>query len=91
MAQQPGFMGNQSKSTWKRGPLPFNTWGWGGVVTIINGVSSLPGFFFADFRGDHVILPHNEPNKGDGRRVELSQVLWYDNSLTLPPDEKETP
>ena len=35
---------------WKEGPLPPDTWGWGGVMPFY--LDS--GFFFADFRGDHV-------------------------------------
>lgn len=36
---------------WKQGPLPKDTWGWGGVVPVGQSGS---GFFFADFKGDRV-------------------------------------
>jgi len=60
---------------WKEGPLPPNTWGWGGVVP----VGTTNGFFFADFCGDHVkIVP-------DGRVLKPEEVAWYNNCLHLPP------
>ncbi len=67
---------------WREGPLPLDTWGWGGVVPI--GENSGTGFYFADFCGDHVMIPDGKDGKGD-LRVEPAQVARYDNSLTLPP------
>jgi hypothetical protein len=64
---------------WQRGPLPNNTWGWGGIV--LKGGDSGGGFYFADFRGNHVLIVP------DNIRVDAADVDWYDNSLTLPPVE----
>lgn len=62
---------------WKQGPLPPNTWMWGGVTTEKNSA----GFYFADFCGDHVMIER------DGlERVEAADVVMYDNSLELPPN-----
>jgi len=58
---------------WKKGPLPPNTWHWGGVVVHPGG----SGFRFADFHGDHVLLT-------DGTRVEPHEVAFYNNALTYP-------
>lgn len=60
---------------WKNGPLPPGTYGWGRVVKKGDEPN---GFFFADFKGDHVrLVPSNE-------RVEPADVGMFDNSLTLP-------
>lgn len=61
---------------WKNGPLPPDTWNWGGVVTADSG----NGFFFADFYGDHVVLC-----PGD-KVVKADEILMYSNCLTLPPN-----
>lgn len=60
---------------WQKGPLPPNTWNWGGVVP--TGTTS--GFYFADFCGDHV--------KCGDRVLKPDEVAWFDNSLELPPKE----
>lgn len=63
---------------WQKGPLPKDTYGWGGVVPVW---AKGTGFHFADFKGDHVkIVP-------SGRTVQPEEVLMYDNSLTLPPGQ----
>ncbi len=60
---------------WRCGPMPKDTWGWGGVVKVGD---SATGFYFADFCGDHVkICPGEEV-------VKSHEVAWYDNGLTLP-------
>lgn len=71
---------------WKKGPLPDKTFGWGGVVTTdlvtvdeLNSGRYLGGFQFADFRGDHAVLPMHEE-----RRIEPENVAFYNNSITLP-------
>lgn len=64
---------------WKPGPLPPDTYYWGGVVT--KEIAGTQGFYFADFRGDHVVILPARPEE----RVEAKDVLWYDNSLRLPP------
>ena len=56
---------------WKPGPLPANTWHWGGVVP--KGLKG--GFYFADFCGDHVKLVPS----GDVLKAE--DVELYDNGL----------
>lgn len=62
---------------WKDGPLPPNTYGWGGIVR----GNEAGGFEFADFCGDHVELV-------DGCVVKANDVCKYNNSLTLPPNAK---
>lgn len=61
---------------WQKGPLPAETWGWGGVVPKDQ---SGDGFYFADFQGDSV------KTCPDGRALKPDEVALYDNSLTLPP------
>ncbi len=61
---------------WKKGPLPKDTWGWGGVVP--KDAASLGGFYFADFCGDTV-----KTCPGD-RVLKADEVHEFDNSLTLP-------
>ena len=63
---------------WQRGPLPPDTFNWGGVVPKGGG----EGFYFADFMGDHVLACPGDVNQ---QRIEPVDVEWYDNSLTLPP------
>lgn len=65
-------------STWKTGPLPSDTWNWGGVV--VKGEDSAHGFRFADFCGDHVLLCPS------GKRIEAADVALYNNCLELPPN-----
>lgn len=64
---------------WKKGPLPPDTYFWGGVVVNQPGKNEEEhtGFQFANFHGDHVTLV-------DGTRVEANDVLFYNNSLTFP-------
>lgn len=61
---------------WKRGPLPKDTYGWGGITLKPHD----SGFFFADFEGDYVIIQAADGEK----RIEAKDVCQYDNSLTLP-------
>jgi hypothetical protein len=61
---------------WKKGPLPPNTWNWGGVVPVGEDVS---GFYFADFCGDHVKL-----TPGD-KVLQAHEVALFNNDLELPP------
>ena len=63
---------------WQQGPLPPNTYGWGGVSP----TDMKTGFLFADFQGDHVITP-------EGGRIEPKDIAWFDNSLTLPPNTEK--
>lgn len=68
---------------WQKGPMPPGTYNWGGVVT--KELAGKSGFYFADFRGDHVVLCPD--TNGTPKRVEAADILWFDNSLTLPPTE----
>lgn len=60
---------------WKPGPLPPETWNWGGVV---KKGDDPQGFYFADFHGDYVVLLHNN------ERLEADQVAFYNNGIKLP-------
>lgn len=70
---------------WKKGPLPPDTWYWGGVVR--EDRDPAHGFEFANFCGDHVLLPMS-----DNKRLEADKVAYYNNSLVFPvvsdPDPK---
>ena len=65
---------------WRRGPLPPNTYQWGGVVPV--GADTCGGFYFADFCGDHVKI---NPGTPDERVLKPDEVAWYDNSIELSP------
>lgn len=65
---------------WQKGPLPPNTWGWGGVVPM--GGPKF-GFYFADFCGSHVKLISGNP---PWKELSANEVAWYDNSLTVPQE-----
>ena len=65
---------------WKPGPLPKDSYFWGGVVPV--GSNPKDGFYFADFLGDHVELVGGIV---DGKRLEPNEVAWYENSIRLPP------
>lgn len=67
---------------WKTGPLPPNTWNWGGVVT--KEIADSGGFFLADFCGNHVVAHGaNGP-----MLVQAADVVLYNNSIELPPGGK---
>lgn len=68
--------------TWKRGPLPPDTYHWGGVVPVSEKLCS--GFYFADFCGDHVRVVDGSKYE-DQCILKADEVAWYDNSLELPP------
>ncbi len=63
---------------WQKGPLPANTWYWGGVMLV---GESTYGFQFASFCGDHIKL------YPDDMVVKAEDVAWYDNSLKLPLED----
>lgn len=65
--------------SWKKGPLPENTYGWGGVVPVGMGQAA-GGFYFADFCGDHVRVVDDS-----GSKLKPHEVEWYDNSITVAP------
>lgn len=65
---------------WRKGPLSRDTYNWGGIIT--EDIKNTGGFWMADFRGDHVLA---YKKADDWVRVEPKDVLWYSNSLTLPP------
>lgn len=62
---------------WQNGPLPPNTYHWGGVQ--LKGEEGRMSFHFADFRGDHVILPMEQ-----SRRVEKDEIILFNNSIHCP-------
>jgi hypothetical protein len=66
----------KKKSNWKKGPLPPDTWMWGGVVKVGDNPS---GFYFADFHGDYVTLCPG------GEIIKADQVAMWNNCLDLPP------
>jgi hypothetical protein len=66
---------------WQRGPLPEDTWGFGGVVSR----EMPPGSFdFAEFRGGYVLAIDENL-----RVIPAADVVWYDNSMHAPPEEGE--
>lgn len=67
-------------SNWKKGPLPANTYNWGGVVPV---GENIKGFYFADFSGDFVTIIVS----GQSRVLKADEVAWYNNSLDLPPQD----
>lgn len=63
---------------WRKGPLPPDTWQWGGVVLHkFDTPHGYKAFFFADFCGDHVKLQ-------DGQVVKPDEIAWWNNDITLP-------
>lgn len=64
---------------WKKGPLPKDTYNWGGVVRVGGAVE---GFFFADFCGDHVKIQGDDGKFS--KRLEADEIAYYDNCLELP-------
>lgn len=72
---------------WQKGPVPENTWQWGGVV--IKGESEL-GFYFADFCGDHVAVQRESKpgreiaGKPGWSRYGPNEIVWWNNALSLP-------
>ena len=73
--------------SWQRGPIPENTWQWGGVV--IKGESEF-GFYFADFCGTYVAV-QREPKSGreiagkpGWSRYGPNEIAWWNNTLSLP-------
>lgn len=71
----------QVESQWKKGPMPKNTWMWGAITT----TPESSGFYFADFKGDHVIIYGGSK---DGKKVLAKDITYYNNSLTLPPSKQ---
>ena len=66
---------------WKKGPLPPDTYQWGGVVPIDYEET---GFFFADFQGDKVVI-HGAAGENAFRVLKPYEVKWYNNCLDTPP------
>jgi hypothetical protein len=66
---------------WKPGPLPPDTYGWGGVVPV--GEKLGGGFYYADFKGDHVTVYPTDDSEYD---LKPDRVAQYNNAIqTLPP------
>lgn len=72
-------MTSTATAPWQRGPLPPNTWNWGGVVTV--GDKGLGGFYYAEFFGDHAVI---EGPNGD-EVVKAEDVAWYNNAIGESP------
>lgn len=70
--------------TWKKGPPPPGTYNWGGVVLVGKEPS---GFYFAEFRGDHVVI---DPHSDKEARLSPEQVAYYSDCLRLPIEEAKT-
>lgn len=64
---------------WKRGPLPEDTYGWGGIVREDRDPEH--GFEFASFVGDHVQVFRNGQLE---ERVEGYDIAYYNNDIQLP-------
>jgi hypothetical protein len=69
----------ESQCGWQQGPLPKDTYFWGGVVQA--GDDPNNGFYFADFQGDHVLITKGDGTKG---RLEPHQVGWFNNCIEHP-------
>ena len=73
-------------SGWRAGPLPPDTYWWGGVVLKsqkpINGVYT--GFFMASFCGDHVEIHDRQVDRTTPLIVQPEDIVYYNNSLQLP-------
>lgn len=68
-------MSDAANCGWRPGPLPPDTYAWGGVVAWdMDGT----GFAFADFCGDHVIMCP------EGRKLLPHEVKLFNNCLDLP-------
>ena len=64
---------------WQRGPLPPDTWNYGGVVPVGDDLHG--GLYFADFKGDHVLAIGAD--KGADRIIKAEDVAWF-NIKKLP-------
>lgn len=73
-------MAHDNECGWKAGPMPPDTYFWGGVV--LHGASPHAGFHLAEFCGDHVKLVSLDSD--ERRRVEGHEIAYYNNSLTWP-------
>jgi len=73
--------------SWKKGPMPSGTWGWGGVVPV--GLKA-QGFFFADFKGNSVVAIGAGTDGNSDRALSQDEVSFYNNSLELPPNPNAT-
>ncbi len=69
--------------SWKKGPLPKDTYFWGGVVPHEMGGEKIvgQGFFLASFCGDHAVAHVGDKNV----TLKPFEVAWYNNSIELPP------
>lgn len=77
MKMQPGL-----SSGWHKGPLPADTWNWGGVVPV--GSNPRHGFYFADFRGDHALISKSVDGVSVWERIEAADIAFFNNSLPMP-------
>ena len=77
----------KDNSLWKKGPLPEDTFQWGGVVLFEEGKPAEGGFMFADFQGDHVIVTGDDGKMS--KKVYAQEIAFYNNSLTYPFEESK--
>lgn len=74
---------SETQGAWHVGPMPADTWHYGGVV--LKGQEPSAGFRLADFKGDHVLLLDAGGSFGPkSRRVEAADIAYWNNSLTMP-------
>ena len=73
----------KKETAWKQGPLPADTYNWGGVVPASD--PKRCGFYWADFCGDHVKM-FDKPNFREFTVLTAEDVAWFNNSLDLPPE-----
>jgi hypothetical protein len=65
---------------WVKGPMKPGTWGFGGVVMKDHSIHG--GFYFADFRGSHVIALSSD---GRTQKILLPDEVGYYNATLHPP------
>lgn len=69
---------------WQNGPLPPNTYQWGGVTL----EKDASGFYRADFCGDHAMVECGGGGKPPVRK-EPHEIITWNNSLTCPPQPEK--
>ena len=69
---------------WKPGPLPPETWYWGGVV--LNG-DTTGGFILVDVCGNHARVFKSDKPRDEWPRIEANEIAAFNNSLGPVPKE----
>lgn len=78
----PNKVQHGCSSGWHKGPLPAETWNWGGVVPV--GSDPHVGFYFADFQGDHVLIQKSINGLCVWVRIQPEEVAYFNNCLSMP-------